>query len=132
MNNFGFDYVFDSRQGAKAALNDLIEIADTYGWITPNDFAWLVGTEWKKSMKHTKGLTKSEMVDRAHVIKVRAGWVIVTPEIHDRDNETSKNERESVFITIHTNELKSPAAYISDILKEVSQIKDRTVNITIM
>lgn len=46
------------------------------------------------------------------------------------ENETSTNEY--VNITIHTKDSKSPAEYISDILKGVSQIKDRTVNITIM
>ena len=46
------------------------------------------------------------------------------------ENETSTNEY--VNMTIHTKDSKSPAEYISDILKGVSQIKDRTVNITIM
>ena len=139
--NFGIDYVFESRCDAETVLNELKQIAMTYGSVRSIDFAWIVGKETPRLL-FPFGITDFEM-RQAHVARVRAGWAIVTPTIHllddngkdteiEQRNEENELSSKPIFITIHVKELASPGTYISDIFKNVNNIKDRMVNITIM
>ena len=139
--NFGIDYTFESRCDAETVLNELKQIAMTYGLVRSIDFAWIVGKETPRSL-FPFGITDFEMI-QAHIASVRAGWAIVTPTIHILDdngkateieqrNEENELNSKPIFIAIHVKELESPGTYISDIFKNVNNIKDRMVNITIM
>lgn len=154
MNNFGTGYVFDSRSSAEEVLSILINIASRYGEITTCDFEDLIGQASYFSTKY--GLTKSE-VDKACVARIRDGYVIVTPPTHELNktdekpeeinkraeesnekaegnDEETKPTTESIFITIHINDIDvyDPNEIISDVFKRVNDIKDRSVHITIM
>ena len=139
--NFDIDYAFESRCDAEAVLNELKQIAMTYGSVRSMDFAWIVGKETPRLL-FPFGITDFEM-RQAHVARVRAGWTIVTPTIHllddngenteiEQRNEENELNSKPIFITIHVKELASPGTYISDIFKNANNIKDRMVNITIM
>ena len=139
--NFGIDYTFESRCNAETVLNKLKQIAMTYGLVRSIDFAWIVGKEISRLL-FPFGITDFEM-RQAHVARVRAGWTIVTPTIHllddngkdpeiEQRNEENELNSKPIFITIHAKELESPGTYISDIFKNVNNIKDRMVNIAIM
>lgn len=139
--NFGIDYTFESRCNAETVLNKLKQIAMTYGLVRSIDFAWIIGKEAPRSL-FPFGITDFEM-RQAHVARVRAGWTIVTPTIHlldgngkdpeiEQRNEENELNSKPIFITIHVKELESPGTYISDIFKNVNNIKDRMINIAIM
>lgn len=139
--NFGIDYAFESRRDAEIVLNELEQIAMTYGLVRSIDFAWIVGKETSRLL-FPFGITVCEM-RQAHVARVGAGWAIVTPTIHlfdengkdteiEQRNEENELSSKPIFITIHVKELASPGTYISDIFKNLNNIKDRMVNITIM
>lgn len=139
--NFDIDYAFESRRDAELVLDELKQIAMAYGLVRSTDFAWIVCKEAPRSL-FPFGITDFEM-SQAYVARVRAGWTIVTPTIHllddnGKDTEIEQRNEENalssgpIFITIHVKELASPGTYISDIFKNVNNIKDRMVNITIM
>ena len=135
---------FSTRRDAEMAFKSLHDVAVRYGYATISDAKEIAG--YPNNIQYTDdrfGWT-SDMLDSYKICR-RDGLTGVYLELpHEKyfedrepdesyeseENETSTNEY--VNITIYTKDLKSPAEYISDILKEVSQIKDRTVNITIM
>lgn len=135
---------FSTRRDAEMAFKSLHDVAVRYGYATISDAKEIAG--YQNNIQYTDdrfGWT-SDMLDSYKICR-RDGLTGVYLELpHEKyfedrepdesyeseENETSTNEY--VNITIYTKDLKSPAEYISDILKEVSQIKDRTVNITIM
>lgn len=142
-NNFGVDYVFDSRHGAEEALDELKQIAMSFGSVNSIDFAWVVGEDTSRILSTSIFWVTDFEMRQARVAKVKDGWVIITPTTHlqtDGNNKNTEVEQheenelssEPIFITIHTSELASPETYISAIFKNVNSIKDRMVNITIM
>lgn len=131
---------FGTRRDAEMAFKSLRDIAIRYGYATIADVKEIAGWNSIHYTDNRFGWT-ADMLDSYKICR-RDGLTGVFLELphvkyfEDREpdeseeNETSTNEY--VNITIHTKDVKSPAEYISDILKEVSQIKDRTINITIM
>ena len=144
VNNFGVDYVFDSRHGAEEALDELKQIAMSFGSVNSIDFAWVVGEDTSRILSTSIFWVTDFEMRQARVAKVKDGWVIITPTTHlqtdgnnkntevEQRNEENELSSEPIFITIHVKELVSPGTYISDIFKNVNNIKDRVINITIM
>ena len=135
---------FSTRRDAEMAFKSLHDVAVRYGYATIADAKEIAGC-WS-TIHYTDdrfGWT-ADMLDSYKICR-RDGLTGVFLELPhekyfedrepDESYESEENEmstNEYVNIAIYTKDLKSPAEYISDILKEVSQIKDRTVNITIM
>ena len=144
VNNFGVDYVFDSRHGAEEALDELKQIAMSFGSVNSIDFAWVVGEDTSRILSTAIFWVTDFEMRQARVAKVKDGWVIITPTTHlqtdgnnkntevEQRNEENELSSEPIFITIHVKELVSPGTYISDIFKNVNNIKDHVINITIM
>lgn len=135
-------YYFNDKKSAEDAYETLRDIANSYGYASVKDMKSIIGNNYYNYPNHNDtmfGWTPN-MLSTCTIYSCHTGAYLVLPnEEYFGHCESEENEPTDdytgyplVNITIHTNELKSPIAYISDILKEVSQIKDRTVNITIM
>ena len=91
VNNFGVDYVFDSRHGAEEALDELKQIAMSFGSANSIDFAWVVGEDTSRILSTSIFWVTDFEMRQARVDKVKEGWVIITPTAHLQTDENNKN-----------------------------------------
>lgn len=134
---------FKSRHKAVASLYKLRDLANNYGIVSVADYYEVCDdVPLCNYIDNKYGWPKME-IDLAHVaLTERKDWVIVLPypslleaEYDTKSSPTSYDKTPApdiLNITIMTNELESPGTYISDIFTQISKVKDRMINITIM
>ena len=136
---------FNDRLDAQDKLDSLKRTAEEYGFVYVGDFYDMCGYGINYDEQYN-GWTIG-MLDNAKVVYDDNGeYYIDLPKAlpmtfaNDKQQDTPTKFDESVpqpellNITIRVNEIDvyDPDEIISSVLKQISQIKDRTVNLTIM
>lgn len=126
---------FTNRKDVEEILAKMKRIAENYGFVMVDDYKELC--DIKTNYMDTKYGWLEYMVKDATICRDHYGYFINLPKpviiLDDRD-ETPSRDTEPLSITIHVNEIDvyDPDEIISSVIKQVSQIKDRMVNIIIL
>lgn len=133
---------FTNRTDADEIINRMDDIAERYGFVTVSDYKELCTIS--ADFIDTKYGWLDHTVADAVVRRDYCGYFIDLPRpilFSDAQPETTKYEpfscktpadHQPIYITIHTNEISELNETLAETFKHVSQIQDRTVNLTIM
>lgn len=134
MNMYDYEHMrYKSRIACLEDLDKLKDIAKNYGIVRVADYNDIIGI--KSEFTDNEYGWFGYMIENTMIGKDRCGYFIYLPTpipIPDDRDITPDSNPEPLNITIHVNDLENPSAYISDVLKQISQIKDRIVNLSIM
>lgn len=139
-----FDYkmcmpVFGTHAEAVDVLNQMKDIAVRYGFCSMADLMDLANLYSTNHYEFNKYIWTYKELKNARIHTVTGlRYHIDLPEPNFTGKSTKHHEEPNsptpgiLNITIMTNELESPGTYISDIFTQISKVKDRMINITIM
>lgn len=131
--------IFDNEEEAADVIAEMWDIIDECGFVTVANLKEMVGIKVLASDYHY-GWTSETFGDCA-IRRLRPDkyYITLTPaEYREGLDETPQKPKytspdpDILNITIHINELENPTKIIDGIFKHISDIKGRTINITIM
>ena len=129
-------YYFKTRNEAEDERARVIDIARNraYQYATTRDFY----DNFYDNFYGSKLGWNLDTLCQASIVRCVMGYAIELPSPIPVENfthiDTESASTEPIFITIHANELDTydPDEIISSVIEHANEIKDRTVNITIM
>ena len=126
---------YKSRIACIEDLGKLKDIAKDYNIVRVSDYNDIIGI--KSEFTDNEYGWLGHMIANTMIGKDRCGYFIYLPNpinisTYDNRDDIPDSDPEPLNITIHVNDLESPGTYICDVLKQISQIKDRIVNLSIM